>query len=873
MNKCYYRIVWENYPSDKTPLNEQNLNKIDVATDEMDNRIISLDSTKFDKSEAQLLVKYIEYDEDTGIFTITHYNGAKYTIDTLLEKLAINFDYDYQTQKLIIQLSDGEIKYVDLSALITQYEFVDSGTIAYTVYPDGRVTSEIKEGSIEERHLRPDYLADIKVEAAKADASAKAAAVSETNAKASENAAKASEIAAKQSEDNAAASETEAENSEKTAVQKAEEATGSAAKAKESQEAAKESEKNASESAKRASDDAKTATKKASEALESEINALDSEQKAESYAHGGTGTRAGEDTDNAKYYAEQAKESAEHASSIAGGNYLPLSGGTMDDNAFISLWANKSNDELIKMDSENGGYVGIAPNHIIISGGGLPDNGRESVLISLNDKAYLEANAEGGNLLLIAPDGTGWEIDAHDGGFRIFNYENNYTPAIIINKEGQVSFPKTATFSGYFDGELYSPIAPDGWRNVINAAGYQVVNIPVQQTYAGGMNWYMYGESHPRAAFGYYKDKDYYYFGINPDEPTGKIVAGQGYFNDNVAIKFGKTLYVRHIDGANSDVLYLNYTSRMPVHVGEGDGRLNVGIKATLETYSSAGNLQLDSVDGVHWAMTPLHDGHFRLMHIPIGGNSYIEDINIDIDNYWTEFRWRPRANGYLFNDDLNYYDQEIYADLGNLYFYNCLFPNSYAMIIRGEDRAIYMHGDLYIKDSLISTSDRNEKKDFAALDDKLIKDFIMGLIPLSYKFIENTSDRTHYGLISQDVEALMESLGMSSKDFAGLIKSPVYEEYETEEEVEVEKFIPDENGTPTPQKVKELKKVRKRRAVPGKYHYGLRYEEFIAPVIKFGQNLYRKYEAQQAEVKSLKKENQELKDRLARVEEALGLA
>lgn len=39
---------------------------------------------------------------------------------------------------------------------------------------------------------------------------------------------------------------------------------------------------------------------------------------AESYAHGGTGTREGEDTDNAKYYSDQAKISADNASAIAG---------------------------------------------------------------------------------------------------------------------------------------------------------------------------------------------------------------------------------------------------------------------------------------------------------------------------------------------------------------------------------------------------------------------------------------------------------------------------------------------------------------------------------------------------------------------------
>lgn len=44
MQKAYNRIDWENYPSGKTPLNETNLNKMDVAIDELDNRIIGLDA-------------------------------------------------------------------------------------------------------------------------------------------------------------------------------------------------------------------------------------------------------------------------------------------------------------------------------------------------------------------------------------------------------------------------------------------------------------------------------------------------------------------------------------------------------------------------------------------------------------------------------------------------------------------------------------------------------------------------------------------------------------------------------------------------------------------------------------------------------------
>lgn len=319
MNKCYYRIVWENYPSDKTPLNEQNLNKIDVATNEMDNRIISLDSNKFDKSEAQLLVKYIEYDEDTGIFTITHYNGAKYTIDTLLEKLAINFDYDYQAQKLIIELSDGTVKYVDLSALITQYEFVDSGTIAYTVYPDGRVTSEVKEGSIEERHLRPNYLADIKVESAKAEASAVESAKSAAAAKASEKNAKDSENVAKEAADSAEEYASNAADSAATAVEEAGNAMDSATAAKESEDNAKESETNSAKSETAAKTSETNAATSAASAADSASTAAQNAQESKdysdlskSYAVGTDGVvREGDATDNSEYYSKQSKASAD----------------------------------------------------------------------------------------------------------------------------------------------------------------------------------------------------------------------------------------------------------------------------------------------------------------------------------------------------------------------------------------------------------------------------------------------------------------------------------------------------------------------------------------------------------------------------------
>lgn len=189
MNKAYYRINngdgWENYPSAKTPLNKHNLDKGDVALDEIDNRVIRLDTSKFDKSEAQLLVKDITFNLQTGILTKYYYNGSKEEINTGISKLNMNLRFDSENQTLYIVNADGTEDPVDLSVFITNYEFQDSDTIAHNV-SNGIVTSVVKDGSIGEKHLRPDYLADIKVESAKAEASAKAA--SQSADKAGDNA-------------------------------------------------------------------------------------------------------------------------------------------------------------------------------------------------------------------------------------------------------------------------------------------------------------------------------------------------------------------------------------------------------------------------------------------------------------------------------------------------------------------------------------------------------------------------------------------------------------------------------------------------------------------------------------------------------------
>lgn len=148
-----------------------------------------------------------------------------------------------------------------------------------------------------------EYSKEAVTAAANASASRSAAKTSETNAKTSENAAKTSETKAKTSETNAKASEYAAKTSETKAKSSETNAKASEDAAKTSAEKVKTSETNA----------------KASENA-AKVSAL----QAESFTHGNTGTRSGENDDNAMEYARKAEEAASRSemNSVEAGRFV-----------------------------------------------------------------------------------------------------------------------------------------------------------------------------------------------------------------------------------------------------------------------------------------------------------------------------------------------------------------------------------------------------------------------------------------------------------------------------------------------------------------------------------------------------------------------
>ena len=161
---------------------------------------------KVSKTEFASVLADMTIDEN-GVITVTRQNGTTKSWDTALEKIAVNFDFDAERQKLTLTLEDGTTKEVDLSAFVKPNEFIDSATIDFTAGADGTVTATIRAGSVTDEML-DSALKDALI------AYRDAAAASAAAAQASENNAMTYKQAAETARTGAEKAQTEAEVSE-----------------------------------------------------------------------------------------------------------------------------------------------------------------------------------------------------------------------------------------------------------------------------------------------------------------------------------------------------------------------------------------------------------------------------------------------------------------------------------------------------------------------------------------------------------------------------------------------------------------------------------------------------------------------------------
>lgn len=222
------------------------------------------------RSETNTLISEVDVNLSSGVITVKQKDGTTKTFDTALEKVPAKFEFVEEGEKQYIKITnvDGTSTKTDVSQLMNIYEFANSEHINVSVTNVGnkkQITASLRDGSIGIDKLNITAISTMQDLANKCE-----------NA---QNAVQTMKADVSNMANNVAS------NMELT-KQKA---------------------------------DLVQTTQSTVEGYKNE--AVSNADKSKSYAVGQTGTRVGEDADNAKYYAEKAKEEADRASNLAGGDF------------------------------------------------------------------------------------------------------------------------------------------------------------------------------------------------------------------------------------------------------------------------------------------------------------------------------------------------------------------------------------------------------------------------------------------------------------------------------------------------------------------------------------------------------------------------
>ncbi|MBP3617936.1 MAG: tail fiber domain-containing protein [Lachnospiraceae bacterium] len=189
----------------------------------------------------------------------------------------------------------------------------------------------------------------------------------------------------------------------------------------------------------------------------------------------------------------------------------------------------------------------------------------------------------------------------------------------------------------------------------------------------------------------------------------------------------------------------------------------------------------------------PFSKGYFTTVYV--GSKELTEELIKEMQNP-TEWYSNSSSRKITFNGATLLPDLSNYISLGTS---GKMFASGY-------------FANLYLNGTAVSTSDKRKKKFIKNLPEKFTE-FFMKLRPVTFKYKNGTSGRSHMGFIAQEVEQAMMDTGITREEFGGLVIQ--------------------ENG-----------------------QYGLRYEEFIAIQTGIIQGLYRKVEELERKVTEFEQGN-----------------
>lgn len=180
-----------------------------------------------------------------------------------------------------------------------------------------------------------------------------------------------------------------------------------------------------------------------------------------------------------------------------------------------------------------------------------------------------------------------------------------------------------------------------------------------------------------------------------------------------------------------------------------------------------------------------------------------------------------------------------LFSPSANMWILTCDAGNNSYFGVNGTTTVLYGSSvRLGSTSGTVVTSDRNLKKN---IEDVNRDEFFDKLRPRTYKYELGTSDRTHTGFITQEVEEALESSGMTTQDFGGVVITKNIENFNDDGDSSFDYLLD--------------KGIHE--------EHDLIYQEFIALNTDQIQKLKKR-------VSCLEEENENLKSRLALIEERL---
>lgn len=161
--KKYSRINWKNRPSTATALGATNMNHMDVFLNDVDNALVDMEAAKLNIATANSMLKSVAYNKSTGVWNFQQLDGTSFSFDQNIEKIPVSFSLS-ESGVLTMTTEDGTQWECNVAELIKDYVYDDSETIGFSKEfksNEYHVSAIVKDGSIESRHLNPDYRSDI----------------------------------------------------------------------------------------------------------------------------------------------------------------------------------------------------------------------------------------------------------------------------------------------------------------------------------------------------------------------------------------------------------------------------------------------------------------------------------------------------------------------------------------------------------------------------------------------------------------------------------------------------------------------------------------------------------------------------------------